>query len=248
MKFLLSVTLLASTLLSNVNAARWKPKPGLTWDYLLGGNKNTIQESDKDVVTFDLEYAEKMVPILHSKGQKAVCYFSGGDGWGNKWLDVKQKSKLQPLIRKRFQRAYKYGCDAVEVDCLGIHRYHPEKFTKDDTFTFGKWVAETAHEENISVGLKNVATISEKLEPYFDFAVVESCADDHNLCEHYTKFTKNNKAVFIVHYEDEGYKLSGSKLKTLIKEQSNRGFTCVMSVLNLKSHSTNYDCNTGSII
>ncbi|OUM63714.1 glycoside hydrolase family 114 protein, partial [Piromyces sp. E2] len=130
MKYILPVTLLASSLLVNVEAARWKPKPGLTWDYLLGGNKNDIKNSDRDVAIFDLEYAEAMVPILHKRGQKAVCYFSGGtteynssrpdikdykkagieikgtnDGWGNYLLDVKNKKKLQPLIRKRFQRA-----------------------------------------------------------------------------------------------------------------------------------------------
>ncbi|OUM60360.1 glycoside hydrolase family 114 protein, partial [Piromyces sp. E2] len=219
MKFLLSVTLLASTLLANANAARWKPKPGLTWDYLLGGNPKTI---DKDVVTFDLEYAEKMVPVLHKKGQKAVCYFSGGttekgrpddaeyrnsglvikgkgDGWGNNLLDIKNKKKLQPLIRKRFKRAYKYGCDGVEVDVLGLYNHYPEKFTKEDSFVFAKWVAETGHEENISVGLKNLPSLAERLEPYFDFAIVESCVD-YNECKYYKTFTKKNKPVFIVQY------------------------------------------------
>ncbi|OUM56122.1 glycoside hydrolase family 114 protein, partial [Piromyces sp. E2] len=154
-------------------------------------------------------------------GQKAICYFSGGttdgkpdkdefikaglvikdgieDGWGNSWLNIKNKEKLQPLIRKRFQRAYKYGCDAVEVDCLNIYEFRKD-FTKEDSFTFAKWIAETGHEENISVGLKNLPSLAERLEPYFDFAIVESCVE-YNECKKFKSFTNNGKAVFIVQY------------------------------------------------
>ncbi|OUM58130.1 glycoside hydrolase family 114 protein, partial [Piromyces sp. E2] len=252
---------------------RWIPTPGLTWDYLLGGDKNIIGKSDKDVVTFDIDYAKDMVPILHNKGQKAVCYFSGGSsqsekddfkdyqkagvvrkektGWGNYVIDIKNKKKLQPLIRKRIQRAVSSGCDAIEVDSLDVpYRRAKDYYTKEDSVVFAKWLAETAHEENISIGLKNLATSSVKLEPYFDFAVVESCAEDNNLCDYYKAFTKNDKAVFIVHYEDRGWKLSSnSKLKQLIKEQGSRKFTCVLSkVQDLNTHSVNYNCDNGAVI
>ncbi|OUM56292.1 glycoside hydrolase family 114 protein, partial [Piromyces sp. E2] len=213
------------------------------------------------------------VPILHSRGQKAICYFSGGttdgktdkedyenagiiinddditDGWGNKLLDVRKKDKLQPLIRKRFQRAVKYGCDAVEVDVLGVHN-HYKKFTKNDSLTFAKWVAETGHEENISVGLKNLPSLAEQLEEHFDFAVVESCAN-YNECRYFQAFTKNNKAVFIVHYKDHAshrWTLTGSDLNTLTKAQNDSGFTCILADLFLQLHSVNYECNTGKII
>ncbi|OUM58124.1 glycoside hydrolase family 114 protein, partial [Piromyces sp. E2] len=206
--------------LSNVNADRWRPTPGLSWDYLLGSDARP--NITRDVVTFDLEYAKEMVPLLHSRGQKAVCYFSGGttdgkpdkdefvkaglviyergDGdWGNNLLDIKNKKKLQPLIRKRFQRAVEYKCDGVEVDVLDLYSYYPERFTKDDSYVFAKWVAETGHQENISVGLKNLSSLAPRLVNDFDFAVVESCAN-YNECSNFKKFTDNNKAVFIVHY------------------------------------------------
>jgi len=41
MKFLLPLTLLATTLLAKVEA-RWKPGAGLTWDYLLGASKEVM--------------------------------------------------------------------------------------------------------------------------------------------------------------------------------------------------------------
>ncbi|OUM60965.1 carbohydrate-binding module family 18 protein [Piromyces sp. E2] len=201
--------------------------------------------------------------------KKAVCYFAGGvtdgksdkqkfkdaglvleggDGWGNKPLNIKNKKKLQPLLRDRFKRAYQYGCDAVEVDCIDVYHY-TNKITKNDVLVFTKWLAETAHEENISIGLKNVATISEKLQPYFDFAVVESCAESPNVCDYYKAFTKNNKAVFIVHYGNRGWNLSGNKFKTLKKEQGGRKFTCVLSNnQDLKGHTKNYNCDTSAEI
>ncbi|OUM57997.1 glycoside hydrolase family 114 protein [Piromyces sp. E2] len=268
MKFALAVSLLASSLLINVNAARWKPQPGLTWDYLIGGNKNDIENSDRDVVTIDLEYAEEMVPILHNKGQKVICYFAGGttennrpdkkdyeksgliiggdDGWGNQILNIKNKKKLQPLIRKRFQRAYNYGCDAVEVDTLDVHNYLPKKFFKEDALIFAKWVAETGHEENISVGLKNLPFFAQKLQPYFDFAIVENCADK-NECRNFIDFTRNKKAVLSIHYRNFGWRLSSDKLKKLLS-QKNIGFTCILGDLSLHNHSINYNCNTGAII
>ncbi|OUM59392.1 glycoside hydrolase family 114 protein [Piromyces sp. E2] len=183
-----------------------------------------------------------MVPILHKRGQKAVCYFSGGTT--EKYRpDKKDYEKAGVIV------AYKYGCDAVEVDCLDIHYSLLKKYNENDVFTFAKWVAETGHEENISVGLKNVATISEKLQPYFDFAVVESCAESPNVCNYYKAFTNNNKAVFIVHYGNRGWKLSGNKFKTLKKEQGGRKFTCVISNdQDLKGHTKNYNCDTGAEI
>jgi len=271
MKFCLPTTLIVSALLASNVEARWKATPGHTWDYLLGAEKSVISASTKDVVTIDLEKAEEFAPYFHNKGQRVVCYFSGGttetreydkaeyqaanialsgngDGWGNQWLDIRNKAKLQPLIRKRMQRARKYGCDAVEVDCLGIYHYRDD-YTEDDSYVFAKWVAETAHEEDISIGLKNVAGIAPKLEKYFDFAVVESCAESPNVCKYYTSFTDNNKAVFIVHYGNRGHKLSGSSLSNLIKEQGGHNFTCVLSDhQNLHHSSTNYDCDTGKVI
>ncbi|ORX46839.1 hypothetical protein BCR36DRAFT_405462 [Piromyces finnis] len=270
MKFNLSITaLVASVLLATNVEARWQPTPGLTWDYLLGAKDDVVKASKQQVVTFDLEQAERLVPYVHSKGQKAICYFSGGttehraydreeyqksglalggngDDWGNQWLDIRNKAKLQPLIRKRMQRARSYGCDAVEVDCLGIYHYRSD-YTKEDSYVFAKWVAETAHQEGISIGLKNVAGIAESLEPYFDFAVVESCAKG-NTCKNYKNFTQHQKAVFIVHY-GESFTLSGSSLNTLIEAQKGMHFTCVFSQNNkLHDNVTNYDCNSGSTI
>ncbi|OUM69003.1 glycoside hydrolase family 114 protein, partial [Piromyces sp. E2] len=158
---------------------------------------------------------------LHKNGQKAICYFSGGSSernkpdynafqkagvisnvvsdWGNKLIDIRKIDKLKPLFRDRFRRAVKYGCDGVEVDSIGVPEEMIESITKSHTFNFAKMLAETAHNENISIGLKNCPHLAKDLVSYFDFAIVESCAD-YNECKKFSEFTKNKKAVFIVQY------------------------------------------------
>ncbi|OUM56405.1 glycoside hydrolase family 114 protein, partial [Piromyces sp. E2] len=145
----------------------------------------------------------------------------------------------------RFKRASKYGCDAVEVDSLDIHN-HLSEYTKEDTTTFAKWIAKTAQEENMPVGLKNLPSLAKKLEPYFYFAVVESCAL-YDECKYFKVFTENEKPVFTVHYKEHGWKLSGSKLNTLKKAQNYEGFTCILSNYDLRDNSINYDCKTGKL-
>jgi len=269
MKFTLPITLLATSLIATTVEAMWKPGPGVSWDYLLGASDSTIKESDKDVVTIDLEYAEKFVPYFHEKGQRVICYFSGGtmqesrkvdyqdyldahvqishkSGWDNHYIDIRKKDKLYPLIKKRMQRAVRFNCDGVEVDSLGLY-LHVDGFTKDDTITFGKWVAELAHSEGLAIGLKNVAGCAQALEPYFDFAVVESCAESSNVCKLYTPFVSHGKAVFTVHYGNRLGKLGSSPSSTLSRELGGHGFTCAFNEnQNVHHNSSNFDCSKGN--
>ncbi|OUM60986.1 glycoside hydrolase family 114 protein [Piromyces sp. E2] len=245
MKFVLPITFIVTSLLASNIEAKWHPNPGLSWDYLLGASDSVIKSSNKQVVTIDLEQAPGLVSYLHGKGQKVICYFSGGTMQKSRKIDYDdyKPKKLQPLIRNRMKRAKSYGCDAVEVDSLGLYVHHIGDYTKEDTITFGKWLAETAHEEDISIGLKNVAGCAKALESSFDFAVVESCAESENVCKIYEEFTKHNKAVFTVHYGNR--KISKDKLK---KELGGYGFTCAYSInQELNHNSSNFDCSKGNV-
>jgi len=267
MKFTLPITLLASAFLATNVEARWQPHASdhLTWDYLLGASDSVIKSSEAQVVTIDLEAAERLVPYLHNKGQRAICYFSGGtfessrtydyqdylnagikidekSPWGNYYIDIRKKSKLQPLIRKRMQRAHKYKCDAVEVDSLGVYGHIPDIITKDDCYVFAKWVAETGHEEGISVGMKNLPALADKLSSTFDFVVNESCGM-FNECGYYKSFLSKNKAVFNIHYTSHR-DYNASKIR---KNLTGYNFSCVIAHDNkLRTHNTNVDCVTGA--
>ncbi|OUM62365.1 hypothetical protein PIROE2DRAFT_11369 [Piromyces sp. E2] len=48
-----------------------------TFGSVLPNKVLAAKRSNLDVVIFDFEYAEKLVPVLHKRGQKTIFYFSG---------------------------------------------------------------------------------------------------------------------------------------------------------------------------
>ncbi|OUM58149.1 glycoside hydrolase family 114 protein, partial [Piromyces sp. E2] len=156
-----------------------------------------------------------------------ICYFSGGtledfrddyddftaipglvrntyEDWPDeKWLDFRVKG-IEKLLEKRIKLAASKKCDAIEVDNLDGYQMHEVKswknpLTKSDTIKFAKWLANTAHKYNLSIGLKNVAGIVDELSSYYDFAINEDCAV-YNECRLYKNFLAKGKAVFGVTY------------------------------------------------
>ena len=79
-----------------------------------------------------------LITAMHARNIHAVCYLSlgnlrrlarrmpaafppsvlgSGNGWpGEKWLDIRQISKLGPVMKARFQMCKDKGFDAVEPD------------------------------------------------------------------------------------------------------------------------------------
>lgn len=55
------------------------------------------------------------------------------------------------------------------------------------------------HDLGLGVAQKNDASQAEELEPYFDFAITESCFKDE-WCSDMLPFTNNNKAVLACEY------------------------------------------------
>jgi len=228
----------------------------------------------EQVLTIDLN-RRHLVPKLHAKGQKAICYFSGGtleahrkdradyeaaakkhDGffygppseWDEQYIDFRMKDVLRPLLENRMKLAIEAGCDAIEVDCLGAYNHEvPRKhgLTQEDSLVFAKWVSQSAHKLGIAIGLKNIATLAPQLINDFDFAVVESCSSSKNVCALYKDFPKQGKAVFTIHYGDYGS--FSSQKSTMVQEQKGLGYTCIFNDDDqLDKPSYAYNCDTGS--
>jgi len=127
------------------------------------------------------------------------------------------------------KKAVEKKCDGIEVDNLdgySVNKNHWD-LKESDVVTFAKWLAETAHELGISIGLKNVPGLIGKLESYFDFAINESCIE-HNECGLYKPFLDNNKAVFGITYGDFNSKLdslcknlNGLNISMIVKKSQN---------------------------
>ncbi|ORX78289.1 hypothetical protein BCR32DRAFT_295136 [Anaeromyces robustus] len=251
MKSLLFSALFISILFVNNVECLWKPVPGTTWNYILGNDVDVSSEKTQ-VVDMDIRKSIDKINGLHKLGKKVICYFSGGtienfrddyddfmaveglvrnvyDDWPEeRWLDYRVEG-IKPLIRNRMKIAVNKNCDAIEVDNLdGYQMKEVQKWSnplkKTDAIKYAKWLAETAHELGLSIGLKNVVGIIDDVSSYYDFAINENCIlfDE---CYRYKNFLKQGKAVFGVTYNGlEEHKealcknLNGLPISMIIKE------------------------------
>ncbi|OGJ47713.1 hypothetical protein A2344_01360 [Candidatus Peregrinibacteria bacterium RIFOXYB12_FULL_41_12] len=211
-------------LIFNDDAAWYQPTPETSWQWQLSGDIDT--DYDVDMYDIDLfDTPQSVIDDLHSENKKVICYFSAGsfeefrddaedfpeevlgetlEGWEDeKWLDVSSYQEFASIMEDRLDLAVEKECDGVEPDNMdGYSNDSGFDLTYDDQIIYSKWIAEEAHERNLSVGLKNALDQIDDLVDYFDFAVNEQCFE-YDECESLTEFIDQNKAVFGVEYELE---------------------------------------------
>jgi hypothetical protein len=162
-----------------------------------------------------------LITAMHAKNIHAVCYLSLGtyedwradassfptatlglgNGWpGEQWLDIRQISKLGPVMKARFQMCKDKGFDAIEPDNIdGYSNVTGFPLTAADQLAYNEWIATTAHSMGMSVALKNDLDQVGDLVSHFDFALNEQCFE-FGECDKLTPFITANKAVFEVEY------------------------------------------------
>lgn len=203
-------------------ARRWQPRPGLRWQWQLGGKVDT----SVDVPVYDIdgfENSAETVARLHARGRKVICYINAGawedfrpdharfpksllgrnnKGWdGEKWLDIRRLDTLRPLMAARIDMCRQKGFDAVEPDLTeGFRNRTGFPLSAADQLAFNRMLVKLAHERGLAIGLKNDLEQIPELVRDFDFAVNEQCAQ-YGECEKLTPFVKQNKAVFHVEYD-----------------------------------------------
>lgn len=198
----------------------WQPAPGTTWQWQLSGQINTAFDVQMyDIDLFDAP--QSVINTLKADGRKVICYFSAGssenwrpdaasvpssvqgrnNGWaGEKWLDIRAIDALAPVMRARLDLAVSKGCDGVEPDNVdGYSNNTGFSMTANDQLVFNRWLAEEAHLRGLSIGLKNDVDQIVELEPWFDWALNEQCAE-FDECDLMSPFTDAGKAVFGVEY------------------------------------------------
>jgi hypothetical protein len=202
--------------------ACWHPSPTIhAWQYQLQG------EVDKSVPAhvYDVDGADvprKTVRRLHDLGRRVVCYVDVGtweewrsdadsfpadtlgkpvDGWpGERWLDVRRRDALGPIVDRRLRRCRDKGFDAVDPDNVdGYANDTGFALTGRDQLAWNTWVANRAHALGLAVGLKNDLGQVPKLVPYYDFAVVEQCFQ-YRECGAARPFVSAGKPVVDVEY------------------------------------------------
>ena len=172
-----------------------------------------------DVIELDLfETSPSSIKYLHDQGKKVICYINVGaweefrpdagefsqdaigkpyHGWeGEYWLDISNYTLFSDQIIRRFDLAVVKGCDAIDADNInGFQQDTGFAISRKDQIAYNLWIANLAHERELSIGMKNNYTQIDGLLDAFDFVVIEDCSA-FNECDHYSPFITHGKAVF----------------------------------------------------
>ncbi|WP_253770427.1 endo alpha-1,4 polygalactosaminidase [Goodfellowiella coeruleoviolacea] len=203
--------------------ARWVPAPGTTWQIQLDGPVDP--SVDAQVYEVDgVGASAEDVRALHARGRRVICYVNAGasedfrpdraafptrvqgnaNGWpGERWLDIRQRDLLRPLLAARFDTCRAKGFDAVDTDLVdGYNHDTGFPLTAADQLAYNRMLADLAHERGLSIGLKNDLKQIPDLVSVFDFAVNEQCAE-YDECDLLAPFVAEGKAVFHIEYDLE---------------------------------------------
>ncbi len=173
-----------------------------------------------DVDGFETGAAQ--VAALHGEGRRVICYIDVGtaetfrpdygrfpksvlgksNGWpGERWLDIRQLSVLEPIMQARFQLCAEKGFDAVEPDNIEAFSNHSGfTISAADQLAFNEWVAEAVHGLGMGVLQKNDGEQTPQLQPFFDGALTEQC-NQYKECSAYTPYLQAGKPVVNAEYK-----------------------------------------------
>jgi len=211
---------------ATADPARWTPPPSPTFYWQLQGELVTsVSAAVYDVDGFETGSAE--VAALHALGRRVVCYVDVGtaesfrpdyaqfprsvlgrsNGWpGERWLDIRELSVLEPIMSARFRMCLQKGFDAVEPDNIeAFSNKSGFPITAAEQLAYNEWIAEQAHALGLAVLQKNDGEQAGTLEPYFDGALTEQC-NQYSECGDYTSYLAAKKPVV-----DAEYRLKGSR-------------------------------------
>jgi hypothetical protein len=198
----------------------WVPQPRTTWQWQL----TTPVDPDVRAKMFDIDLFENsaaVVASLHRRGARVICYLDAGtyenfrpdagrfpksvlgapNGWpGERWLDIRQRGALAPIMLARFLQCRRKHFDGVEADNVdGYSNRTGFPLTAADQLSYNRWLAFTAHRLGLSIALKNDTDQIRQLEPSFDYALDEQCFQ-YDECSKLRPFAQAHKAVFEVEY------------------------------------------------
>lgn len=192
-----------------------------TWQIQYTGEIDySLNVSMYNVDLFGIEVSA--INQMHERGIFVMCYFSAGsfedwrpditrfpaeilgkdyEGWlGEKWLDIRKIDLLAPIMSARLDLAAQKGCDGVDPD--NVHGFANDTgfpLTYEDQLKYNIWLAKSAHERGLLIGLKNDLEQIPDLVSYFDWQLNEECFQ-YDECEMLLPFIEAGKPVFNIEY------------------------------------------------
>ncbi len=217
---LVSIMVATLTLSTPAALAWWKPPPRLSWYWQLTGTvNNSYPAAAYDIDGFD--NSQREVATLHSAKKRVICYIDVGtwenwrpdaskfpssvlgkpNGWpGERWLDIRQLSVLEPLITARFQMCKQKGFDAIEPDNMdGYENDTGFDISAQDQLSYDRWVAKEAHSLGLAVFQKNDPEQATQLQPDFDGVLDEQC-NEYSECSSFQPYLRAGKPVLNAEY------------------------------------------------
>jgi len=181
-------------------------------------------EAAYDIDGFDTSARE--IAALHVAGKRVICYIDVGtwenwrsdagrfprsvqgadNGWpGERWLDIRRLSVLEPIMTRRFKMCKQKHFDALEPDNLdGWENGTGFHITAAQQLAYDKWVASTAHALGLAVFQKNDPEQARQLQPYFDGALDEQC-NEYSECNLLDSYIAARKPVLNAEYSSSLY-------------------------------------------
>jgi hypothetical protein len=201
--------------------ARWIPQPGTSYQIQYDGRLDLRVPAD----IYDLDGFQtrsSVVARLHRMGRRVNCYIDVGtwENWrpdagqfpksvlgkrdgpwpGERWLDIRQRSILEPIMGERFDICRRKGFDGVDPDNIdGYQNDTGFPLTAAEQLTYDEWVARAVHARGLTVDQKNDNNQVKELSKFFDFAVLEQCYIQ-GWCDQFGVYTRTNRLVVDVEY------------------------------------------------
>jgi len=211
----------------------WHPGHITSFQVQLSGTIDTSYHGQ--AYEIDWQEAASTVSKLHSLGKRVICYVDVGGwedyrpdafkypdsvkgatvgGWPDeRYVDVRARSVLEPILMSRFRTCRNKHFDAIDTDL--DDQYQADTgfpLTKASYETFNKWITADVHGLGMARFLKNGATgdsFVRDMQPYADGVVVEECWH-YNECGTFQPFATAGKPILNVEYD-------GSKTKVCPK-------------------------------
>ncbi len=200
--------------------ATWKPPRRLTWYWQLTGSVSYSHNvAAYDLDGFDTTAAQ--VRRLHAAGRRVICYVDVGtwerwrpdagrfppsvlgnsNGWpGERWLDIRRLSVLEPIMTARFRMCRRKGFDAIEADNIdGYSNDTGFRLTGGQQLSYDEWVAHEAHALGLAAFQKNDPEQARQLEPHFDGVLDEQC-NQYSECSAFRPYLIAGKPVLNAEY------------------------------------------------
>ncbi len=215
---------MASTATSDASTAMWTPSTDAVLQLDISSAPTTAQLSGPfTMMELDgFDTPATVVAELHASGRRVVCYIDvgtwedwrpdashfphsvigrGDAGWtGERWLDIRRRSILLPLMKERLAMCARKGFDAVDPDNVdGAENATGFPLTTPEQYVYDRAIAALAHSLHLAVALKSYASAASALEPSFDFVVDEQCVR-YSECGSFASFIRHAKPVFDIEY------------------------------------------------